>query len=106
MEAGMTKGSRTQEALRLMREEGITAYAAAKRVGLTTTTVHSAWKKSQGICPCCRQPDDAIGQVQAMIDTLDACARDSEGAEQDLAKRTAYALRTITGEIKQKSPPR
>ena len=51
----MTKDSRTQEALRLMRDEGITAYAAAKRVSppLTTTTVHNAWRKSQGICPCC-----------------------------------------------------
>ena len=53
----MTKDSRTQEALRLMRDEGITAYAAAKRVNppLTTTTVHNAWRKSQGICPCCGQ---------------------------------------------------
>lgn len=51
----MTKDSKTQQALQLMRDEGISAYGAAKRVGLTTTTVHNAWRKSQGICPCCGQ---------------------------------------------------
>ena len=69
----MTKDSRTQEALKLMREEGITAYAAAKRVvpPLTTTTVHNAWRKSQGICPCCGKPLEAVSRLSLAIDALD-----------------------------------
>lgn len=52
--------SKTQEALLLIREKGLTPYAAAKEVGITPTTLYTAIKreeakKIQEICPCCGQ---------------------------------------------------
>lgn len=51
--------SKTQEALRLMREQNMTAYQAAKAVGATATTIYAAWNKQKaeqaGVCPCCGQ---------------------------------------------------
>lgn len=50
--------SKTQDALRLMREMGLTPYAAAKEAGITPTTLYAAIKReeSKGAierCPCC-----------------------------------------------------
>jgi hypothetical protein len=50
--------SKTQEALRLMRDKGLTAYAAAKEAGITPTTLYLAIKReaTKGTmqpCPCC-----------------------------------------------------
>ncbi|MBU1363953.1 MAG: helix-turn-helix domain-containing protein [Gammaproteobacteria bacterium] len=50
--------SKTQDALRLMREKGLTPYAAAKEVGITPTTLYAAIKREEakGVitnCPCC-----------------------------------------------------
>jgi len=50
--------SKTQDALRLIREKGLTPYAAAKEVGITPTTLYSAIKREEAksekqACPCC-----------------------------------------------------
>jgi hypothetical protein len=50
--------SKTQEAIRLMREKGITPYAAAKEVGITPTTLYTGLKREEAKgtmkpCPCC-----------------------------------------------------
>lgn len=53
--------SKTQDALRLMREKGLTPYAAAKEAGITPTTLYAAIKR-EGLkqeiepCPCCGTP--------------------------------------------------
>ena len=52
--------SKTQKGLRLMREQGMSAYAAAKAAGITTPTLYAAVKREQmkaeqGICPTCHQ---------------------------------------------------
>jgi hypothetical protein len=49
--------SKTKEALRLIDEEELTPYAAAKAVGIDPSIVHRAFKRRQGknICPCCNQ---------------------------------------------------
>ena len=50
--------SKTQYALRLMRENGMTPYAAAKEAGITPTTLYAAIKREEAkgvlaACPCC-----------------------------------------------------
>jgi predicted DNA-binding protein (UPF0251 family) len=50
--------SKTQDALRLMREKGLTPYAAAKEAGITPTTLYAAIKREEAkgtmaACPCC-----------------------------------------------------
>lgn len=50
--------SKTQDALRLMREKGLTPYAAAKEAGITPTTLYAAIRREEakGVierCPCC-----------------------------------------------------
>lgn len=50
--------SKTQDALRLMREKGLTPYAAAKEVGITPTTLYAAIRREEAkgameACPCC-----------------------------------------------------
>ncbi len=50
--------SKTQDALRLMRENGLTPYAAAKEAGITPTTLYAAIKREEAkgaitACPCC-----------------------------------------------------
>lgn len=50
--------SKTQDALRLIREKGMTPYAAAKEVGITPTTLYAAIKREESkkameACPCC-----------------------------------------------------
>lgn len=50
--------SKTQDALRLMREKGMTPYAAAKEAGITPTTLYAAIKREEAKgaverCPCC-----------------------------------------------------
>lgn len=52
--------SKTQDALRLMREKGLTPYAAAKEAGITPTTLYAAIKREESktakeLCPCCGQ---------------------------------------------------
>ena len=43
--------SLTQQALAWMDETGATAYAAAKKFGVTPATIYQAAKKPK--CPCC-----------------------------------------------------
>jgi hypothetical protein len=50
--------SKTQLALGLMRDKGLTAYAAAKEAGITPTVLYNAIKRetAKGTmepCPCC-----------------------------------------------------
>lgn len=50
--------SKTQDALKLMREKGLTPYAAAKEAGITPTTLYAAIKREEAkgaivACPCC-----------------------------------------------------
>ncbi len=50
--------SKTQDALRLIREKGLTPYAAAKEAGITPTTLYAAIKREEAkgaivACPCC-----------------------------------------------------
>ena len=50
--------SKTQDALRLIREKGMTPYAAAKEAGITPTTLYAAIKREEAkgvlaACPCC-----------------------------------------------------
>ena len=56
--------SKTQDALRLVREEGLTPYAAAKAAGITPTTLYAAIKREEAkgsmvACPCCGTVVDA-----------------------------------------------
>jgi hypothetical protein len=48
--------SKTMEALALV-DQGMTRYAAAKKVGISESAVHRAWHRRQGknICPACNQ---------------------------------------------------
>lgn len=59
--------SKTQDALRLMREKGLTPYAAAKEAGITPTTLYAAIRREEAKgamepCPCCGSlvPSDRI----------------------------------------------
>lgn len=50
--------SKTQNALKLMREKGLSAYAAAKEAGITPTAIYAAIKREEAkgtlaACPCC-----------------------------------------------------
>lgn len=50
--------SKTQDALQLIRDNGLTPYAAAKEVGITPTTLYAAIKReaskmAMAACPCC-----------------------------------------------------
>ncbi len=50
--------SKTQDALRLIKEKGLTPYAAAKEAGITPTTLYAAIKREEAkgtvaACPCC-----------------------------------------------------
>lgn len=50
--------SKTQDALQLIRDKGLTPYAAAKEVGITPTTLYAAIKREESKkvmepCPCC-----------------------------------------------------
>lgn len=52
--------SRTEQALKLIEEERLTPYAAAKQVGITPTTVYAAMRRQEAAraagkvsCPCC-----------------------------------------------------
>jgi len=50
--------SKTQDALRLMKDKGLTPYAAAKEVGITPTTLYAAIRREEAkgaitACPCC-----------------------------------------------------
>ncbi len=52
--------TKVEEAIRLVREEGMTAYAAAKALGIPLSSVYSAQQRAklkelQGMvaCPCC-----------------------------------------------------
>jgi hypothetical protein len=51
------KMSKTQAALALVRESGMTPYAAAKQVGISSPTIYGAIRrqKNKEICPCCGQ---------------------------------------------------
>ena len=53
--------SKTDEALRLIADEGLTPYAAAKKAGITPTTVYVAMQRRKGkvTCPCCGSLVDA-----------------------------------------------
>lgn len=53
-----TEMSKTQDALRLIKEKGLTPYAAAKEAGITPTTLYAAIRREEakGVlqpCPCC-----------------------------------------------------
>ena len=59
------------EALRLMDEDGLNAYSAAKKLGLTQSTVYSAFSRRKlkwleareaGKCIHCGAPVDASGK--------------------------------------------
>jgi len=49
--------SKTMQALDLITNSGISAYAAAKEVGIHASAVHRALKRREEktICPCCNQ---------------------------------------------------
>ena len=49
--------SKTMQAVQLVEDEGLTVYAAAKRVGIHDSAVHKALKRREGkaICECCGQ---------------------------------------------------
>jgi hypothetical protein len=49
--------SKTMQALRLIDDEGLTAYAAAKRLGISAAAITRAQQRRAGreICPCCGQ---------------------------------------------------
>lgn len=49
--------SKTMQAVDLVLNEGLTAYAAAKRVGVHQSAVHRAIQRrdDREICPCCQQ---------------------------------------------------
>lgn len=45
----------TIEAVRLVRDEGLTPYAAAKRTGVAQSTVHRALEREDHRCEACGQ---------------------------------------------------
>jgi transposase-like protein len=50
--------SKTQDALRLIKDKGMTPYAAAREVGITPTTLYAAIRREEAkgamaACPCC-----------------------------------------------------
>lgn len=49
--------SKTMQALDLVLDDGLTAYAAAKQVGINQSAVHRALKRREGkdLCPSCGQ---------------------------------------------------
>jgi predicted DNA-binding protein (UPF0251 family) len=49
--------SKTMQALQLVDDEGLTAYAAAKRLGISAAAITRAQQRRAGreICPCCGQ---------------------------------------------------
>jgi transposase len=51
--------TKTEHAVKLVREEGMTVRQAARQVDVSETTVHAAIKKldaqEKGLCPCCGQ---------------------------------------------------
>ena len=49
--------SKTMQALDLVLDNGLTAYAAAKQVGINQSAVHRALKRREGkdLCPTCGQ---------------------------------------------------
>ncbi len=49
--------SKTMQAVELVLNSGMTAYAAAKEVGINASAVHRALKRREEklICPCCNQ---------------------------------------------------
>tara|TARA_R110000868_G_scaffold9599_2_gene47277 strand:+ start:863 stop:1237 length:375 start_codon:yes stop_codon:yes gene_type:complete len=49
--------SKTMKALDLVLDDGLTAYAAAKQVGINQSAVHRALKRREGkdLCPSCGQ---------------------------------------------------
>lgn len=49
--------SKTMKALDLVLDDGLTAYAAAKQVGINQSAVHRALKRREGkdLCPTCGQ---------------------------------------------------
>lgn len=58
--------SRTQQALALMETEGLSAYAAAEKVGMKPTALYVALKKQRmktsGCCPTCGAPTNDAGK--------------------------------------------
>jgi predicted DNA-binding protein (UPF0251 family) len=60
------KTNKTAAAIALMAKEGITAYAAAERMGIKTPSVYAAIKraksKAAGVCASCGGPVDADGR--------------------------------------------
>jgi len=52
-----TPKSKTMKALDLVLDDGLTAYAAAKQVGINQSAVHRALKRREGkdLCPTCGQ---------------------------------------------------
>lgn len=49
--------SKTMQALQLVDDEGFTAYAAAKRMGISAAAITRAQQRRAGkdVCPCCNQ---------------------------------------------------
>lgn len=49
--------SKTMQAVDLVLNEGLTVYAAAKRIGVNQSAVHRALQRrdDKEICPCCQQ---------------------------------------------------
>ena len=63
------KTNKTAEAIALMAKEGITAYAAAERMGIKTPSVYAAIKraksKAAGVCASCGGPVGEDGRHKA-----------------------------------------
>lgn len=55
-EVDLTK-SKTMQALDLVLDQGLTVYAAAKKIGVNQSAVHRALQRREDreICPCCGQ---------------------------------------------------
>lgn len=49
--------SKTMQAIQLIDDEGFTAYAAAKRLGISAAAITRAQQRRAGknVCPCCNQ---------------------------------------------------
>lgn len=49
--------SKTMQAIQLIDDEGLTAYAAAKRLGISAAAITRAQQRRAGktVCPCCNQ---------------------------------------------------
>jgi predicted DNA-binding protein (UPF0251 family) len=55
--ASNLRGERTIQACRLVKVEGLTAYAAAKQTGINQSAISRALAKiPKRICPTCRRP--------------------------------------------------